>query len=42
MTGYRGLRIAKSGRHSWIENVTMWNLHHPNGGYAGQAAIFTT
>nr|WP_238354873.1 MEKHLA domain-containing protein [Kribbella sandramycini] len=40
VAGYRGLRIAKSGRRFWIEEVTMWNLRHPDGGYAGQAAIF--
>jgi PAS domain-containing protein len=28
-TGYRGLRIAKSGRRFWIENVTVWQLHRP-------------
>ena len=25
-TGYRGLRIAKSGRRFWIGNVTMWQV----------------
>jgi hypothetical protein len=37
-TGYRGLRIAKSGRRFWIENVTVWNLIDREGTYRGQAA----
>lgn len=37
--GYRGMRIAKSGRRFWIEDVTMWNL--TEGGHRhGQAALF--
>ncbi|MFC8520591.1 MEKHLA domain-containing protein [Streptomyces sp. NPDC057257] len=39
-SGYRGLRIAKSGRRFWIEDVTMWNLRDVDGGYHGQAAVF--
>ena len=39
-SGYRGLRIAKSGRRFWIENVTMWNLLDEAGITHGQAAIY--
>jgi hypothetical protein len=39
-TGYRGLRIAKSGRRFWIEDVTMWNLVNGAGVRVGQAAAF--
>jgi len=39
-TGYRGLRIAKSGRRFWIEDVTMWNLVDAEGAHLGQAAVF--
>lgn len=39
-TGYRGLRIAKSGRRFWIENVTVWNLVDHDGIYRGQAATY--
>jgi PAS domain-containing protein len=39
-TGYRGLRTARSGRRFWIEDLTMWNLFHPDGRPAGQAAMF--
>jgi MEKHLA domain len=39
-TGYRGLRIAKSGRRFWIEDVTVWQLIDPQGILHGQAAIY--
>jgi len=39
-SGYRGLRIAKSGRRFWIENVTVWNLVDGKGVYHGQAATY--
>ncbi|MFC8429460.1 MEKHLA domain-containing protein [Streptomyces sp. NPDC057253] len=39
-SGYRGLRIAKSGRRFWIEDVTMWNLVDTEGVHHGQAAVF--
>jgi PAS domain-containing protein len=39
-TGYRGRRIAKSGRRFWIEDVTMWNIVDAAGVRVGQAAIF--
>jgi PAS domain S-box-containing protein len=38
-TGYRGLRIAKSGRRFWIENATVWNLIDEAGVKHGQAAL---
>jgi PAS domain S-box-containing protein len=38
--GYRGLRIAKSGRRFWIEHVTVWNLVDDEGTYHGQAAAY--
>ncbi len=38
---YRGMRIAKSGRRFWIENVTVWNLLDRDGVYRGQAAMFS-
>ncbi len=40
-TGYRGLRIAKSGRRFWIDNVTMWQLFDDIGTVCGQAAIYS-
>ena len=36
---YRGLRIAKSGRRFWIEDVTIWNLAGPGSALVGQAAL---
>jgi PAS domain S-box-containing protein len=39
-SGYRGLRIAKSGRRFWIENVTVWNLIDETGQRHGQAASY--
>ncbi|WP_373976641.1 MEKHLA domain-containing protein [Chitinibacter sp. SCUT-21] len=39
-TGYRGLRIAKSGRRFWIEDVTVWNLIDEHGVCHGQAATY--
>jgi len=40
VTGYRGRRIARSGRKFWIVDVTMWNLIDEHGRYNGQAARF--
>ena len=39
-TGYRGLRVAKSGRRFWIEDCVIWNLVVPDGSLRGQAAAF--
>jgi hypothetical protein len=38
--GYRGLRVAKSGRRFWIEDVTVWNVVDPKGRFMGQAATY--
>ncbi len=40
-TGYRGLRIAKSGRRFWIENVTMWQVAEPGGRVCAEAAVYS-
>jgi hypothetical protein len=40
VTGYRGLRVARSGRQFWIEDVTIWNLLDDAGTYVGQAAAY--
>jgi hypothetical protein len=39
VTGYRGLRIAKSGKRFWIEDATVWQLTDEFGTYRGQAAM---
>ena len=39
-SGYRGLRIAKSGRRFWIEDVTVWQLIDADGVLHGQAATY--
>jgi hypothetical protein len=39
-TGYRGLRIAKSGRRFWIEDGVVWQLVDESGAVRGQAATF--
>jgi PAS domain S-box-containing protein len=38
--GYRGLRVGKSGRRFWIENVSVWNLVDAQGRSHGQAATY--
>lgn len=40
VTGYRGLRVAKSGLRFWIEDVTVWNLLDEHGDHVGQAAAY--
>ena len=40
VTGYRGVRIAKSGRRFWIEDGVVWQLIDAAGVYRGQAAMF--
>jgi hypothetical protein len=40
MRGYRGLRIAKSGRRFWIEDGIIWQLIDTDGISRGQAATF--
>jgi PAS domain-containing protein len=39
ITGYSGVRIAKSGRLFRIENATVWQLIDTEGAYRGQAAM---
>jgi hypothetical protein len=39
-TDYRGVRITKSGRRFWFEQVTLWNVLSHAGARIGQAAIF--
>jgi PAS domain-containing protein len=39
-TGYRGIRVGKSGSPFWIEDVTMWDLMDGEGLVRGQAAVF--
>jgi hypothetical protein len=38
--GYRGLRVARSGRRFWIEQGIIWNVYGPGGVPWGQAASF--
>ncbi len=39
-SGYRGLRISRSGRRFWIEDGTGWQLTDAAGAVHGQAAVF--
>lgn len=39
VTGYRGIRVAKSGKRFWIENATIWELRDADGICHGQAAM---
>ncbi len=39
-SGYRGVRVAKSGRRFWIEEGTVWQLLDEAGKLHGQAAVF--
>ncbi len=39
-SGYRGLRVARSGRRFWIEDGTVWQLADAGGAVHGQAAAF--
>ncbi|MBB6145772.1 PAS domain S-box-containing protein [Silvibacterium bohemicum] len=38
VSGYRGLRIAKSGQKFWIEDATVWQFRDAAGQIQGQAA----
>jgi hypothetical protein len=40
VSGYRGVRIAKSGRRFWIEDGVVWQLIDAHGVRRGQAAMF--
>lgn len=39
VTGYRGIRVTKTGKRFWIENATVWDLTDADGTYRGQAAM---
>ncbi len=39
VTGYRGIRITKSGQRFWIEQATVWQLFDDSGVVRGQAAM---
>jgi PAS domain S-box-containing protein len=39
VSGYRGVRITKSGVRFWIEHATVWQLTDSSGNYRGQAAM---
>ncbi len=41
-TGYRGIRLAKSGRRFLIERATVWQLMDEDGIVHGQAATFAS
>jgi hypothetical protein len=38
-TGYRGIRIAKSGKRFLIEQATLWELRDDAGTVRGQAVV---
>ena len=40
MSGYRGMRVARSGRRFWIHQGLVWQLVDANGVLRGQAATF--
>ncbi len=40
VSGYRGIRVARSGRRFWIENGVIWQLLDAQGVCHGQAAVF--
>jgi hypothetical protein len=39
--GYRGVRIASTGRRFYIEDATIWNVLDESGSVCGQAATFS-
>lgn len=39
VSGYRGVRITKTGARFWIERATVWQLVDSAGNYRGQAAM---
>lgn len=41
MTGYRGLRVTKSGSRFWMEDGIVWQLRNAEGQDFGQAATFS-
>jgi PAS domain-containing protein len=41
ITGYRGIRVARSGRRFWMEDGVVWQLIGRDGNRYGQAATFS-
>lgn len=39
VTGYRGVRVTKTGKRFWIEDATVWDLRDAEGVLRGQAAM---
>lgn len=39
---YRGVRVSSTGKQFLVDSATVWNLSHPDGRPAGQAATFAT
>ncbi|AOI80853.1 MEKHLA domain-containing protein [Burkholderia sp. NRF60-BP8] len=39
VSGYRGVRVTKSGKRFWIERATVWQLMDADGIVRGQAAM---
>ncbi|SIT35807.1 conserved hypothetical protein [Paraburkholderia ribeironis] len=39
VAAYRGMRVTRSGRRFWIDNVVVWQLHDDAGVHRGQAAL---
>ncbi|HHY6929750.1 TPA: MEKHLA domain-containing protein [Burkholderia ambifaria] len=39
VSGYRGIRITKSGTRFWIDHATVWQLTDSAGNHCGQAAM---
>lgn len=38
---YAGVRISKTGKRFWIQDVTVWNVSDRSGTYRGQAAAYS-
>ncbi len=41
ISGFKGIRISKSGKLFYIKNVTLWNIFNNQNLLIGQAAIFS-
>lgn len=39
VAAYRGMRVTKSGKRFWIDNVVVWQLRNDAGAHCGQAAL---
>ncbi|QOJ23542.1 MAG: MEKHLA domain-containing protein [Gammaproteobacteria bacterium] len=42
ISGYSGIRISSTGRCFLAEQITIWNIHKPDGTTIGQGATFAT